>query len=217
MRGRADEQVPLFHMFSVEERIRPDHPLRDVKRRVDRILSSMSSRFAAAYSTNGRPSVPPERLLKALLLITLYSIRSEWQLCEAINVNLLFRWFLDMQPSDEAFDPTTFTHNRQRLDDHELTKTFFDAVVAEAFTAGLCSEHFSVDGTLIESFASAKSFQPKSQKRTTRMASSRGMWTWIFMGKSGRTRPMRVGRTPRRSCIAKEKGRKRSWLTWATR
>ena len=161
MRGRADEPVPLFHTFSVEDRIRPDHPLRDVKRRVDRILSSMSSRFAAAYSTNGRPSVPPERLLKALLIMTLYSIRSERQLCEAIDVNLLFRWFLDMQPSDNAFDPTTFTHNRRRLDDHELTKTFFDAVVAEAFTAGLCSEHFSVDGTLIESFASAKSFQPK--------------------------------------------------------
>jgi transposase len=161
MRGRADEQVPLFHTFSVEDRIRADHPLRDVKRRVDRILESMSSRFAAAYSSHGRPSVPPERLLKALLLITLYSIRSERQLCEAIDVNLLFRWFLDMQPSDEAFDPTTFTHNRKRLDDHELTKTFFDAVVSEAFTAGLCSEHFSVDGTLIESYASAKSFQPK--------------------------------------------------------
>ena len=164
MRGRADEPVPLFHTFSVEERIRADHPLRDVKRRVDRILTSMSSRFAAAYSTNGRPSVPPDRLLKALLLMTLYSIRSERQLCEAIDVNLLFRWFLDMQPSDNAFDPTTFTHNRQRLDDHELTKTFFDAVVSEAFTAGLCSEHFSVDGTLIESFASAKSFLPKDSK-----------------------------------------------------
>ena len=135
--------------------------MRDVKRRVDRILGAMSPRFAAAYSTQGRPSVPPERLLKALLLLTLYSIRSERQLCEAIDVNLLFRWFLDLQPGDNAFDPTTFTHNRKRLDDHHLTKMFFDAVVAEALTAGLCSEHFSVDGTLIESFASAKSFQPK--------------------------------------------------------
>ena len=161
MRGRADEQLPLFHTFNVEERIRCNHPLRDIKRRVDRILDSMSPQFAAAYSAKGRPSVPPERLLKALLLMTLYSIRSERQLCESIDVNLLFRWFLDMQPSDEAFDATTFTHNRQRLDDHDLTKTFFDAVVHEAITAGLCSEHFSVDGTLIESFASAKSFQPK--------------------------------------------------------
>ena len=82
-------------------------------------------------------------------------------MCEQIDLNLLFRWFLDMQPSDEAFDATTFTKNRQRLDDHGLTQAFFDAVVAEALTQGLCSEHFSVDGTLIESLASAKSFQPK--------------------------------------------------------
>jgi len=163
MRGRADEQTPLFHVFAIEDRIRADHPLRDIKRRVDRILEGMAAKFAAAYSRTGRPSVPPERLLKALLLMALYSVRSERQLCEAIDVNLLYRWFLDMQPSEEAFDATTFTHNRQRLDEHGLTRTFFDAVVGEALMAGLCSEHFSVDGTLIESFASAKSFQPKDQ------------------------------------------------------
>jgi transposase len=161
MRGQVDEQPPLFHVFNVEDRIRSDHPLRDVKRRVDRILDGMSPQFAKAYSSTGRPSVPPERLLKALLLLALYSIRSERQLCERIDTDLLFRWFLDLQPSEDAFDATTFTHNRKRLDDHDLTKSFFDAVVAEALTAGLCSEHFSVDGTLIESHASAKSFQPK--------------------------------------------------------
>ena len=161
MRGQADDQLPLFHIFEVEDRIRPEHPLRDIKRRTDRILAAMNSRFAAAYSRTGRPSVPPERLLKALLLMALYSIRSERQLCEAIDLNLLFRWFLDLQPSDEAFDATTFTKNRPRLDEHGLTKAFFDAVVADALTQGLCSEHFSVDGTLIESLASAKSFQPK--------------------------------------------------------
>jgi transposase len=160
MRGQADEQAPLFHVFSVEDRIRPDHPLRDIKRRVDRILDGMSGQFAKAYSRTGRPSVPPERLLKALLLMALYSVRSERQLCERTDTDLLFRWFLDLQPSEEVFDATSFTHNRKRLDDHDLTKTFFDAVVGEALTAGLCSEHFSVDGTLIESLASAKSFQP---------------------------------------------------------
>ena len=160
MRGEADDQLPLFHVFEVEDRIRADHPLRDIKRRTDRILAAMDHRFASAYSTTGRPSVPPERLLKALLLMALYSLRSERQLCEAIDLNLLFRWFLDLQPSDDAFDATTFTKNRQRLDDHGLTKSFFDAVVAEALTCGLCSEHFSVDGTLIESLASAKSFRP---------------------------------------------------------
>jgi transposase len=163
MRGRADDQLPLFHVFSVEDRIRPDHPLRDVKRRVDRILAGLSQRFAQAYSRTGRPSVPPERLLKALLLMALYSVRSERQLCERVDTDLLFRWFLDLQPSDDAFDPTTFTHNRVRLDEHDLTASFFAAVVSEAVTAGLCSEHFSVDGTLIESFASAKSFRPVAE------------------------------------------------------
>src|SRR5215467_6788957 len=136
MRGQADDQVPLFHVFSVEERIRSDHPLRDIKRRVDRILTTMSSQLDAAYSTTGRPSVPPERLLKAMLLMALYSVRSERQLCEQIDLNLLFRWFLDMQPSEEAFDATSFTKNRQRLEEHGLAKAFFDAVVAEALTRG---------------------------------------------------------------------------------
>lgn len=163
MRGRIEEQPPLFHVFSVEDRIRPDHPLRDVKRRVDAILASMDAQFTAAYSRTGRPSVPPERLLKALLLMTLYSIRSERQLCERIDTDLLFRWFLDLQPSDAAFDPTTFCHNRDRLEESRLTQAFFDAVVNRAIAHGLCSEHFSVDGTLIESFAAAKSFRPKGE------------------------------------------------------
>lgn len=164
MRGEVDSQLPLFHVFEVEDRIRPDHPLRDIKRRTDRILRSLHDKFEASYSHTGRPSVPPERLLKALLLMALYTIRSERQLCEQIDVNLLYRWFLDMRPSEDAFDATTFSKNRQRLEDHGLTKAFFDAVVKEALTKGLCSEHFSVDGTLIESLASAKSFQPKGNK-----------------------------------------------------
>lgn len=168
MRGHTDHQLPLFHTFEVEDRIRSDHPLRDIKRRTDRILAALHPRFEAAYSTTGRPSVPPERLLKSLLLMALYSIRSERQLCEQIDLNLLFRWFLDMQPSEEAFDATTFTKNRQRLEEHGLAKAFFDAVVAEALTRGLCSEHFSVDGTLIESFASAKSFKPRDEDESPR-------------------------------------------------
>jgi transposase len=163
MRGEVNQQLPLFHVFDVEDRIPAGHPLRDIKRRTDRILDSLHDQFEAAYSTTGRPSVPPERLLKALLLMALYSIRSERQLCEQIDLNLLYRWFLDLQPSDDAFNATTFTKNRQRLDDHGLTKSFFDAVVAEAMTKDLCSEHFSVDGTLIESFASIKSFQPNDE------------------------------------------------------
>lgn len=163
MRGRTDEQQVLFHVFNVEERIRADHPLREVKHRVDAILQTMSPVFAQAYSRTGRPSVPPERLLKSMLIMAMYSIRSERQLCERLQTDLLYRWFLDMQPSEEAFDHAVFAHNRVRLDEHDLTKKFFDAVVSEALTANLCSEHFSVDGTMIESFASAKSFQPKPQ------------------------------------------------------
>ena len=163
MRGRIDEQPPLFHIFSIEDRIRPDHPLRDVKRRVDAILVAMDAQFTAAYRRTGRPSVPAEQLLKALLLMALYSIRSERQLCERIDTDLLFRWFLDLQPSEEAFDPTTFSKNRDRLEEYRLTQAFFDAVVSRAITHGLCSEHFSVDGTLIESFAAAKSFRPKDE------------------------------------------------------
>jgi len=168
MRGHADWQLPMFHTFEVEDRIRPDHPLRDIKRRADRILATLHARFDAAYSSTGRPSIPPERLLKALLLMALYSVRSERQLCEQIELNLLYRWFLDMQPSEEGFDATSFTKNRQRLEAHGLAKAFFDAVVAEALTRGLCSEHFSVDGTLIESFASAKSFKHRDEDESPR-------------------------------------------------
>ena len=164
MRGESDDQLPLFHVFEVEDRIRSDHPLRDLKRRTDRILAAMSVQFDAASSRTGRPSIPPERLLKALLLQCLYTIRSERQLCEQIDVNLLFRWFLDLQPGDDAFDATSFGKNCPRLDEHGLAQAFFDAVVA--LTHNLCSEHFSVDGTLIESLASAKSFRPKDAADT---------------------------------------------------
>lgn len=174
MRGEPERQMPLFHVFEVEDRIRPDHPLRDIKRRTDRILASLDDQFAKAYSHTGRPSVPPERLLKAMLLMCLYTIRSEQQLCEQIDVNLLYRWFLDMHPSDEAFDATVFSKNRKRMEEHGLTKAFFDKVVSEALTQGLCSEHFSVDGTTIESWASAKSFQPKKDETDTSNDSNKG-------------------------------------------
>ena len=217
MRGQVDDQLPLFHLFSVEDRIRPDHPLRDIKRRVDRILDRMSSDFTNAYSMTGRPSVPPERLLKALLLMALYSVRSERQLCERIDTDLLFRWFLDLQPSDEAFDATTFTHNRQRWDDHRLTRTFFAAVVGEAITSGLCSEHFSVDGTLIESWPRSRVFSRRRRATTSRRmrtGSSRATRRSIFTARGGRTRRIKAGPIRRPSYIARVSGRKRNSATW---
>jgi transposase len=165
MRGRKDPQAQMFYMIDVESRIRSDHPLRPLKVKIDGILRSMNGLFESAYSQTGRPSVPPERLLKALLLMALYSVRSERQLCERIDTDLLFRWFLDLSPEDPAFDPTVFTHNRPRLDEFGITGAFFDAVVKQAKDAGLCSDdHFSVDGTMIESLASLKSFRPKDEE-----------------------------------------------------
>lgn len=165
MRGHSVPQGKLFFTMDVESRIRADHPLRPLKRTVGDILKGLGERFGAAYSEVGRPSVPPERLLKALLLMALYSIRSERQLVERIDTDLLFRWFLDMTPDDPAFDATAFTHNRPRLDQHGLTAAFFEAVLRRAIQAGLTSdEHFSVDGTLIESYASTKSFRPRAEE-----------------------------------------------------
>lgn len=162
MRGKPDSQPPMFFAIRVEDRIRPDHPLRPIKKMVDEELSRMSRRFDAAYAETGRPGVPPERLLKAMLLQSLYSVRSESQLCERIDTDLLFRWFLDMDPAEDTFDPTVFTHNRPRLEKHGIIAAFFDGVVKRAMRAGLTSdEYFSVDGTLIESYASLKSFVPK--------------------------------------------------------
>jgi transposase len=116
------------------------------------------------YSNTGRPSVPPERQLKAMVLMALYGVRSERLLCEQLDYNPLFRWFLDMDMVEDGFDPTTFSHNRQRLMDHDVARELFSAVVGRAEQSGLMSsEHFSVDGTLIEAWASMKSFRPKDE------------------------------------------------------
>lgn len=160
MRGRPDDRSPLFHVSSIEDRIRPDHPLRDVKNRVDRILARLPPAFDRAYSRTGRPTGPPERRLKALLPMALDSARRERPLCERADTDPLFRWFLDLQPGDDAFDPTTFTHDRGRLQARGPTQAFFDAVVCEAIAAGRCREHFTVDGASIESWAALKGFRP---------------------------------------------------------
>ncbi len=161
MRGKRDIGHPMFFAIDVEQRIRPDHPLRPIKTAVDAILTEMSPRFEGAYAKTGRPSVPPEVLLRALLLQCLYTVRSERALVERIDTDLLFRWFCGLDPAEPVFDATAFTHNRPRLDEHGLAAMFFEAVVKRAIDAGLTSdEHFSVDGTLIESYASIKSFKP---------------------------------------------------------
>lgn len=164
MRGRKNRQGAMFYAFNIEQRVRADHPLRPIKKLALAELARLNERLNAAYSGVGRPSIPPETLIMATLLQALYSIRSERQLCEDIELNMLYRWFLDMKPDDPVFDHSTFTKNRDRFHDHGLMQAFFDGTVAKAIQEQATSdEHFSVDGTLIQSMASLKSFRPKDE------------------------------------------------------
>lgn len=160
-RGTVSGQKSFLAFADLEPRIRLDHPLRPIKGVVDRVLVTLSPEFDAMYASRGRPSVPPERLLKALLLIALYSERSETAFCDALEYNLLYRWFLDMDGVEPAFDPSTFSKNRERLLEHAVARRFFEAIRAYADAQGwISNEHFSVDGTLIEAWASLKSLSP---------------------------------------------------------
>jgi transposase len=153
----------MFSYVSPEQRIPKDHPLRAIRALVDEVLADMSRQFDRLYATTGRPSIPPERLLRAQLLQIFYSIRSELLLMEQLNYNLLFRWFVGLTMDDSVWDATTFTKNRDRLLNQEIARSFFRRVVERA--QGLMSdEHFTVDGTLIEAWASQKSFQRKDGK-----------------------------------------------------
>ena len=166
MRGNPKLQNPMFFLANTEERLAKEHPLRAIKRRADEVLKLMSRDFEAAYSETGRPSIPPEALLKAMLLQALYSIPSERRLVDAINWNLLYRWFCDLDPDEAVWDATTFTKNRERFEEHGLVQKFFERVVATALVQHHASnDHFTVDGTLIQSWASLKSFRPKQEKR----------------------------------------------------
>ncbi len=152
----------MLTFIDPETRVPPDHPLRNIKAMTDKILATLSPEFDRMYAELGRPSIPPERLLKSSLLIALYSVRSERAFCEELDYNLLFRWFLGMNLVEPSFDATTFTKNRERLLKHRVGQALFDEVVLEADRRGLLSdEHFTVDGTLIEAAASLKSFKPR--------------------------------------------------------
>jgi transposase len=164
MRGRQQAQATMLAFVDLDERVPRSHPLRVIKQFADRALVELSPVFEQMYAAGGRPSIPPERLLKASLLISLYSVRSERAFCEELDFQLLYRWFLDMGLMEPSFDPTVFTKNRQRLLRHNVAQQFFDEVVRQADGLGLLSdEHFTVDGTLIEAAASLKSFRPKDK------------------------------------------------------
>jgi transposase len=183
MRGRRNPQLTMLAFIDLEERVPLVHPLRTIKGLADEALADLSSTFDQMYAENGRPSIPPERLLKASLLIALYSVRSERAFCEELEYNLLFRWFLDMDPLETSFDPTVFTKNRERLLKHEVGQQLFDEVVGRAHERGLLSdEHFTVDGTLIEAAASLKSFKPKEGEPPTTTDDDRGNPSVDFHG-----------------------------------
>ena len=165
MRGNTFEQVAMLSTLTPDELVPKDHPIRRIKVIVEKALAELSPQFDAMYSRIGRPSVAPERLLKSCLLIALYTVRSERLFCERLQYDLLFKWFLDMNADDPGFDPTTFSKNRDRLIKHEVAHRFFAAVRGEAEGRHLLSdEHFTVDGTLLEAWASVKSFRPNDDK-----------------------------------------------------
>jgi transposase len=164
MRGSDHPQTTMFSVVSIEDRIPTDHPLRAILALVNPILAALSPRFQAMYATMGRPSIPPERLLRALLLQVLFTIRSERQLMEQLDYNLLFRWFVGLNPDDAVWVPTVFTKNRDRLIEGNIAEAFLQEVLKAADQRGLLShEHFTVDGTLLEAWASHKSFRRKDE------------------------------------------------------
>lgn len=165
MRGTDREQATMFSYLSPERRVPADHPLRTLRPMVDDALDKLSDLFDGMYAREGRPSIPPEKLLRALILQLLYSVRSERQLMEQLDYNLLFRWFVGLSADDPVWDASTFSKNRDRLLAAEVARLFFAHVVGQARAQGLLSaEHFTVDGTLIEAWASLKSFRPKDEQ-----------------------------------------------------
>ena len=164
MRGQDERTSDMFSYLSPEARVRADHPLRPIRAMTDRVFARLSPRFTKMYSDIGRPSIPPEQLLRALLIQSLYTIRSERLLMEEIEYSVLYRWFIGLGMDEPVWDPTVFTKNRDRLLKSDVASAFFDAVLDDARTAGLLSdEHFTVDGTMLEAWASLKSFQKKDE------------------------------------------------------
>jgi transposase len=162
MRGAPERQLAMLAMVNLEDFIPAGHPIRRIRKVVEVVLAELDGELGAMYARIGRPSVPPEQLLKATVLMALYSIRSERAFCERLNYDLLFKWFLDLPIDGRAFDATTFSKNRERLLSADIADRFFAAVVAQAkLRRYTSSEHFSVDGTLLEAWASHKSFKPK--------------------------------------------------------
>ncbi len=212
MRGTPDPQLAMLTTLSTEDLIPPDHPIRRIRVVVDAVLGELDEVFDAMYATSGRSSVPPESLLKATVLMAMYSIRSERAFCERLNYDLLFKWFLDLRIDEAAFDATTFSKNRQRLLDHDVADEFFAAVVAQAkLRRYISSDHFSVDGTLLEAWASHSRSSRRTVRRRTRpqVATPRCSGT----ARSDRMTPTSRRRIPKHGWRASRTRPRRSFAT----
>ena len=213
MRGEDRESGALFSYVSCEARVPADHPLRPIRMIVDEALEVLSPEFERLYARVGRPSIPPEKLLRALLLQAFYSVRSERQLMEQLGYNLLFRWFVGLAMDAPIWDATVFTKNRDRLIEGDVAAKFMAAVLGQPRVKRLLSDdHFSVDGTLIEAWASIKSFRPKDGWGTSRPGPGGAMPSGTSMARSVPTRPMSRRPTPRHSSIARAMASRRALL-----
>jgi len=217
MRGRNQGQQAIFTLVTPAQVVPADHPIRKIKELADQELRVLSPVFDKMYSEEGRPSVPPETLLKSCLLIALFSVRSERQFCEQLGYNLLFRWFLDQTLNDEPFDHTVFAKNKARMLESEVARKFFDGIVGQAKKAQLLSaEHFTVDGTLIEAWASIKSFKPKDgSKKKEPPPSDPGNPTVVFHGEKRSNKTHRSTTDPE-SLLAKKAKGKEAKLSFST-
>ena len=216
MRASIEQTQHMFSYLSPEQRVPADHSLRAVRAPTDEALRSISAQFEHRYSTTGRPSMQPEQLLRALLLQVLYTVRSERLLMEELDYNLLFQWFVGLNMDEAVWHPTTYTKNRNQLLGGEVAAAFFEAVTRQAHVAGLLSdEHFTVDGTQLEAWASLKTFRShrgrRSQPRMTM-----GIRRSISTASAGVTTGTGRRPTRRRGCIARVRDARPPWSIWAT-
>jgi transposase len=200
MRGYDRPQATMLRLVNPEQRVAAKHPIRLIKQLAEVALKELSPRFEQMYSEVGRPSIPPERLLKASLLMALYTVRSERMFCEQLDYNLLFRWFLDLNWDEPGFDHSSFSRNRGRLLAHDVAGEFFRTVVAEARELKLTSdEHFTVDGTLIEAWASLKSLPPRVRSQVIVLRPmTRAIRAWTSTASGAKTRPTSRRPIPKR-------------------
>jgi len=207
MRGKQQPQTEMFSYIPLEKRIREDHPLRSMRKIVDDVLESMNKDFDAMYSYTGRPSIPPEMLIKTLFLQVLYGIRSEFQVLEQLNYNLLYRWFVGLSPDDKIWDETVFTKNRDRLFSGYIVERFFDEVIKKAEDSDLMSsDHFSVDGTLVESWASLKSLKKKEGEEERKDDGDPGNPSVDFKGEKRSNKTHESTTDPEAKIYTKSKG-----------